>query len=448
MSYKTYDEYKDSHIDWIGLIPKHWHLCKLKHVINEFISGGTPKSSNEAFWSEDNDGIPWVAIGDMSDNEYINSTTKSITHEGLADKNLRILKKGTVIYSIFASLGKTSILNIDATTNQAILGLLTTNKIDNHYLKYYLNALQTTVSSWSNENTQENLNTNIVKNMEIAIPIDLNEQQQIVNYLDKKITKINNTITKNQQLIELLEEKRTVLINEVVTKGLDPDVPKKDSGIKWIGEIPEHWDVEKLKNISKVIPSNVDKKSKNNEPSVLLCNYTDVYNNEFITMDLDFMKATATPDQIKKLSLNIDDIIITKDSESADDIAVPAIVTEKLENVVCGYHLSVIKPNTNIVNPKFLFRTFESNRINKQFELGANGVTRFGLGTYLINNTWLCLPPLGEQKEIAVYIDTETSKIFKATDKIIKYNELLEEYKTSLIHHVVTGKIDVIGEEI
>ena len=192
----------------------------------------------------------------------------------------------------------------------------------------------------------------------------------------------------------------------------------------------------------------MDKKSKSNETPVFLCNYTDVYNNEFITMDLDFMKATATPDQIKKLSLDVGDVIITKDSESSDDIAVPAIVTEKLEDVVCGYHLAVIKPNSTIINPKFLFRSFQSYRINKQFELSANGVTRFGLGTYPISNAYICKPPLKEQDEIVQYLDMETSKIDKASNKILKHIELLEEYKFSLIHHVVTGKIDVREEVI
>ena len=276
----------------------------------------------------------------------------------------------------------------------------------------------------------------------------IKEQKQIANYLSKQTAKIDATIEKNKELIELLEEKRIALINQVVAKGLNPNVSMKDSGIKWIGEIPKHWDVEKIKNISQVRPSNVDKKTKANEPQILLCNYTDVYNNEFITMDLDFMKATATHDQIRKLSLDVGDVIITKDSESADDIAVPAIVTEKLENVVCGYHLAVIRPNSTIINPKFLFRSFESDRINKQFELGSNGVTRFGLGSYPINNAYICKPPLNEQAEIVQYLDIETSRIAKATDKILKHTELLEEYKTSLIHHVVTGKIDVRGEVI
>lgn len=212
----------------------------------------------------------------------------------------------------------------------------------------------------------------------------------------------------------------------------------KNSNISIIGEIPSHWEIEKLKYISNVKPSNVDKKSKNNEPQVLLCNYTDVYNNEFITMDLDFMKATASFDQIRKLSLNIGDIIITKDSESAEDIAVPAIVTEELENVVCGYHLAIIQPTKENIHPKFLFRSFESNNINKQFELGANGVTRFGLGTYPISNAYICLPPLSEQKNIADYLDKKISKIEETIAKNKKLIQLLEEKNIALINHIAT----------
>ena len=110
--------------------------------------------------------------------------------------------------------------------------------------------------------------------------------------------------------------------------------------------------------------------------------------------------------------------------------------------------LAVIRPNTNNIYPKFLFRSFESDKINKQFEYGANGVTRFGLGTYPINNAYICMPSLTEQKQIANYLDNETSIIIKVINKIKEHIELLEEYKESLIYNVVTGKVDVRGEDI
>jgi type I restriction enzyme S subunit len=114
----------------------------------------------------------------------------------------------------------------------------------------------------------------------------------------------------------------------------------KDSGIEWIGEIPEHWRVKRLKYIADVSPSNVDKKAKEDQSEVLLCNYVDVYKNEFITKELSFMKATASDAQIEKFTLSQGDVLLTKDSEDPEDIANPALVREELENVICGYHLT------------------------------------------------------------------------------------------------------------
>lgn len=439
MDYKEYNNQIDSKIDWVGDVPQHWKKSKFKHEFS--FSKSVNTSKNPTILSLTLQGIK---IRDISTNEgQIASSYDNYT---------KVYKSDIVLNPMDLISGFVDCSPVEGVISPAYYTLKPNKDIDPEYYKYYLQkhyyeriffpfAEGVSVDHRWTLKKEDFLNFSLIKP-------PIKEQKQIANYLSKQTAKIDATIEKNKELIELLEEKRIALINQVVAKGLNPNVSMKDSGIKWIGEIPKHWDVEKIKNISQVRPSNVDKKTKANEPQILLCNYTDVYNNEFITMDLDFMKATATHDQIRKLSLDVGDVIITKDSESADDIAVPAIVTEKLENVVCGYHLAVIRPNSTIINPKFLFRSFESDRINKQFELGSNGVTRFGLGSYPINNAYICKPPLNEQAEIVQYLDIETSRIAKATDKILKHTELLEEYKTSLIHHVVTGKIDVRGEVI
>jgi type I restriction enzyme S subunit len=118
---------------------------------------------------------------------------------------------------------------------------------------------------------------------------------------------------------------------------------RKYSGLHWIGEIPEHWEVKKLKYVAETCPSNVDKKSKEDEEEVLLCNYMDVYKNEYINSTIEFMNATASESQIKTFKLNKGDVLATKDSETPDDIAVPAYVQEDFDNVICGYHLTHIK---------------------------------------------------------------------------------------------------------
>ena len=220
----------------------------------------------------------------------------------------------------------------------------------------------------------------------------------------------------------------------------------KDSGIEWIGEIPEHWDIKKLKYITIANPSNIDKRRKENEKSIFLCNYIDVYKNEFISSKLDFMKATANEDQIRKFILEKGDVIVTKDSETPDDIAIPALVIENLDNVVCGYHLTHIKPKK--IEGTYLFRYFQTKYLKSYFKVSANGVTRYGLGVDKFNSALILIPPKSEQSSIIKYIVTEINLINAKITKTKKIITLQKEYRTALISEVVTGKIKVTQEEV
>ena len=214
----------------------------------------------------------------------------------------------------------------------------------------------------------------------------------------------------------------------------------RDSGVEWLGEVPESWEVKKLKFIAYAKPSNVDKKSKDSEKDVLLCNYTDVYYNDFITNDIEFMKATATDEQIKKFTLEVDDVIITKDSEGPEDIAIATCVQEVQDNLICGYHLTHIKPTG--CNGRYLFRAFNSDGIHDQFKVAANGITRYGLGVYGIDNAWFPLPPLQEQQTIANYLDKATTKIDTLIEKQTRLIELLKEKRQAVISATVTRGLD------
>ena len=212
----------------------------------------------------------------------------------------------------------------------------------------------------------------------------------------------------------------------------------KDSGIMWLGNIPSDWRVKKLKFISVPQTSNVDKKSKEGETDVELCNYTDVYYNEFITHDITFMKATATKDQIKKFRLKKGDVIITKDSESPEDIAVPALVRETKENLICGYHLAQIKPRNQQLTGDFLFRLFQSDLYSEEFGNRSNGITRYGLGTFELKNVDVLLPSLQEQKAIATFLDHKTQAIDQLIEKKQQLIEKLMEKRQALITRAVT----------
>ena len=215
----------------------------------------------------------------------------------------------------------------------------------------------------------------------------------------------------------------------------------KESGVEWLGEIPVGWTTQKLKFVARIQPSNVDKKSKKDEKEVLLCNYTDVYYNEEITADLPFMKATASDVQIKKFTLKSGDTIITKDSEDPNDIAVPAYVPQDLEGVVCGYHLALLRPGKGTCGG-YLKRVMDTQYARSVFATRANGITRYGLGIYAIDNFILPLPPLEEQKRIATFLDKETAKIDALIDKQEQLITLLQEKRQAIISHAVTRGLD------
>lgn len=216
----------------------------------------------------------------------------------------------------------------------------------------------------------------------------------------------------------------------------------KPSGIEWIGDIPEHWDVNKLKYVSNIKGSNVDKLIYENENQVFLCNYTDVYKNEFINDEIDFTKGSCTDEELTKFKLRNGDVIITKDSETPDDIGVPSYVCKDFENVVCGYHLTMISSNHNDLNGNFLFRQLQTKRVKSYFEVNSNGITRFGLGKSPIENLELIIPPIHEQHQIVQFLDGKTEIIDKLISTKERKIDLLKEQRTSLINQVITKGLD------
>ena len=212
--------------------------------------------------------------------------------------------------------------------------------------------------------------------------------------------------------------------------------------IQWIGTMPSHWSCRRLKHVASVALSSVDKKSHQQEEAVRLCNYVDVYHNERITSELDFMQATATLDEVRRFTLRSGDVLITKDSEAWDDIAVPAHVPADLEGVLCGYHLAQVRPHNGLIDGAFLSWSFAARGINDQFRIEAAGITRYGLSKHSIDNALFLVPPLDEQRAIARFLDRETARIDALIEKKRRQIELLHEKRAALISQAVTKGLD------
>ena len=214
------------------------------------------------------------------------------------------------------------------------------------------------------------------------------------------------------------------------------------SFLDWTDRLPVGWEAKPLRSTVDYVVSNVDKVPAEDEAPVRLCNYTDVYNNEFITLALDFMQATASEEEIAKFGLCVDDVAITKDSESWDDIGVPALVRETASDLVCGYHLALLRPHKQKMDGAFLFRCLQAKSVRVQLELAANGVTRFGIPKSEIGAMTLPVPPLLQQRAIADYLDRETARL----DALVAAKErvlgLLAEKRRALITRAVTRGLD------
>ena len=210
----------------------------------------------------------------------------------------------------------------------------------------------------------------------------------------------------------------------------------RELDLEFLNAIPAHWDIAKLKYLSSVNFSNVDKHTYEEEIPVLLCNYVDVYKNDFITPDMDFMKVSATEIEIKKFILRRGDVLITKDSESWEDIAVPAYVTTDMDGVLCGYHLAQIRSTG--IDGKFLFWALCSGTLNDQYKVEAHGITRYGLGKDSIENSFIPVPSLPEQQAIADFLDCKTAQIDALIEKKQRQIDLLQEQRIALINQAVT----------
>ena len=222
-------------------------------------------------------------------------------------------------------------------------------------------------------------------------------------------------------------------------QGFSPYPKYKPTGVEWLEEVPEHWEIDALCRVTTDIrASNVDKHVRSTEIAVKLCNYVDVYYNESIDTQINYMHGSATSRQIDIFRLREGDVLITKDSEVQDDIGVPALVTEHVPDLIAGYHLVLVRPDLQCLYGPYLFRALQSDIASLQFTHCAQGVTRYGMTYSGIRSVRLPIPPLAEQRAIAAYLDRETAKI----DALIAKNEVLierlKEQRAALISRTVT----------
>ena len=410
-----------------GSIPEDWQVVKIKNVA-ETSSGGTPSRNNKEYFKGS---TSWVKTGELT-NKYLKKTEEFISKLAIKNSSAKVFPKGTILVAMYgATIGKMSILNIDASCNQACCSIIPDkSKASTEYIYYALEYGKPSLISMGSGGAQPNISQKIIKVFEFPLP-EIVEQQKIA----KILSTVDADIEKTDAIIKETQQLKKGLMEKLFTEGIGHTQFKKTK----IGRIPEEWEVVGLKNTADIRFSNVDKKTLAGEQPVFLCNYLDVYNNDYITREINFMAATATEKEIKKFTLMKGDILLTKDSETPDDIAVPSVVIEDLENVLCGYHLAMLRPNQNLVQNIYLSKLLLSKPINNQFIRLAHGLTRFGLNISAFEKVIIPVPSLSEQREIASILAEVDIKIENEQN----YKSELEQLKNGLSQVLLTGKVRV-----
>ena len=325
-----------------------------------------------------------------------------------------------------------------ASTNSFCKGFRLTINSDARFINYLLtsSALSQLISLEGRGFTRINLRMEGVENLPIILPQSIEEQTTIANYLDHKTTQIEHLIAKKEQFIQLLEEERVAVINQAVTKGLEPNVPMKDSGIEWLGEIPEHWEIVRLKYLSR-IRYGLGQPPKQKVDGLPIIRATNIFRGIISSNNMLFVDPDDLPMNREPILKENDIIIVRSGAYTADS----AIITKEWEGSVTGYDI-VLTPLK--VNPNLLaFSLLSTYLLDNQLFLERLRAAQPHLNSEEIGNSFFLLPPDEEQISIVQHIEKQMEKILILKERMLLEIELLKEYKTALISEVVTGKVDV-----
>jgi type I restriction enzyme, S subunit len=441
-----YDKYKPSEIRWLGNIPEHWKITRIKNkgTVNGRVGWKALKASEYV-----NDGYFFLSTPNIKntniDFENVNYITAGRYFESpeimLGIGDILLVKDGSTlgIVNIIRTLPSSGTVN-------SSIAILRLKGFDSYYGYYLLlsNFIQNNIQLKKDGMGVPHLFQRDIINFDIIEP-SATEQTQIANYLDAKTQALDKKIKLLTQKVNNYKEYRKSLINETVCKGLDKNVKLKDSGIDWIGQIPEHWDIVRLKSLGNIETSSVNKKIEENEDLVKLVNYTDVYGNskKEIWNDDNYMVVSANIKQSQSKFLKKGDVLFTPSSETIEDIGVSAVVMENLDNTLYSYHLLRLRFSKNVFL-NFKKYLFNNDFVQNYFSRSATGTTRKILGLSAYNNLLVIMPPtLKEQQEIANYLDQKTQIIDKIVSNINTQISTLKELRKTLINDAVTGKIKV-----
>lgn len=424
---KQYNQYKDSEVKWLGKIPSHWEVTALKRLC-KVCTGGTPSMKNPMFY--ENTSFPWFTPGDFGNSFKLQGSERKLSNLAIEEGACRIFPENTVyLIGIGGTVGKVAYFNQIASCNQQINALIT-NGILHSYLTYYLFSIKKEIVRIASASTLPIINQTKTGYLPCVLP-SFTEQHTIVTYLDTKVNKIDSYIATAEKKIAALDELKKVTIANAVTHGIHPNVPMKDSGIRWIGEVPKHWEIRKLSQVA--FEHYISNKTIHHQ-NLLSLSYGKIIRKDINTTD-GLLPASFDGYQIIEpgnIILRLTDL--QNDHRSLRVGLVPEVGIITSAYLCLGVRI-MIKSN-------YLYFQLHSYDIKKLFYSMGDGL-RQSLNYEGIRKLFIVVPPLSEQEEIVSYINHKVAQIDKMRNAELAQIEKLKEYKQRLISDVVTGKVKV-----
>lgn len=426
-----YEEYKDSGVKWIGVVPSYWEVRKIKSL-SIVKRGASPRPIEDPKYFDDNGEYAWVRIADVSNSErYLEETTQTLSKLGASLSVKR--EPGDIFISIAGTVGKPIITHIKCCIHDGFVWFPYLRQ--NTEFLYYLFMSGQPYLGLGKMGTQLNLNTETIGNIQIPLP-PLPEQQTIAAYLDEKCGEINRAIDVQKKKIELLNELKQTIITDAVTKGLNPNAPMKDSGVEWIGKVPEHWKVMKTSLAFTHIGSGTTPSTSKNEY------YEDDGDFWLQTGDLTDGIITDTSKKVSKIAIRECNLKFYPTNSVVIAMYGATIGKMGLLQIECATNQACcVLPSNNHIDAKFTFYFFLSAKTD--LLISAIGGGQPNISQDVIKKTKMIVPPLSEQQTIANYLDEECTKIDVQISNANHRIELLNELKQSIITEAVTGKIKI-----
>jgi type I restriction enzyme, S subunit len=439
--YQAYQEYKTTDEVWLGDVPKHWRALKINRL-TQIKRGASPRPIEDPKFFDENGEYAWVRIADVSASDtYLESSIQQLSSLGA---NLSVkLEPNELFLSIAGTVGKPCINNIKVCIHDGFVYFPEFK--ENSKFLFYIFAAGEAYKGLGKFGTQLNLNTETVGGIKIGIPC-IEEQNNIVNFLDHETAKIDTLIESQEKLIALLKEKRQAVISHAVTRGLNPNAPMKDSGVEWLGEVPEHWGIGALKHIVKQkknsmvdgpFGSSVNTTEDYVDEGIPVVRTVNITNKGFNKENLMFMRE-AKFRELDRHAVYPNDVLFSKVGTIGNACLLPIDVPEAILSTTGSCKITVEERD---YLPSFLVWVIQA--MNQQLMLIANSNVQPFLNMSNIKNLTIPMPPMTEQKEI---IETTISKLEIMDEAIIKSGSLrsvLKERKIALISAAVTGKVDV-----